>query len=59
MSPSDTPVPGMVTDPAQIARFAAERDEDARRERWLLVGQVVMLLIVIVVVAVLVSVQRA
>jgi hypothetical protein len=49
----------MVTDPAEVARFAAERDEDARRERWLLVGQAAMLLIVIVVVAMLVAVQRA
>ena len=59
MSPADPLVPGMVTDPAEVARFAAERDEDARRERWLLVGQTAMLLIVIAVVAVLVAVQRA
>lgn len=59
MSASDAPMPGMVSDPAEVARFAAERDEDARRERWLLVGQTVMLLVVVVVVAVLVAVQRS
>ena len=58
MSHAEAPVPGLVTDPAEVARFAAERDEDARRERWLLVGQTAMLLIVIVVVAVLVTIQR-
>ncbi|MET0773850.1 MAG: hypothetical protein ABWZ82_12250 [Candidatus Limnocylindrales bacterium] len=59
MSTADTPVPGLVTDPAEVARFAAERDEDSRRERRLFVGQAVMLLAVLVVVAVLVAVQRA
>jgi hypothetical protein len=53
------PVPGMVTDPAEVARFATERDEDGRRERWLLVGQALMLLIVMGVVALLLAVQRA
>jgi hypothetical protein len=59
MSPGDTPVPGMVTDAVELARFAAERDEDARRERRLFVGQTAMLLIVVVVTALLLAVQRA
>jgi hypothetical protein len=53
----DAPAPGMVTDQVEVARFAAERDQDARGERWLIVGQAAMLLIVIVVTALLLAVQ--
>jgi hypothetical protein len=49
----------MVTDQVEVARFAAERDEDARGERWLFVGQAAMLLIVIVVTGLLLAVQGA
>jgi hypothetical protein len=49
----------MVADAVEVARFAAERAEDARRERWLLVGQTVMLLIVVAMVALLLAVQRS
>ena len=59
MTQHDAPVPGIVTDPVEVARFAAERTEDARRERWLLVGQTVMLLIVLGVVVLLVTLQRS
>ena len=59
MSDADRLVPGMVTDPAEVARFATERDEDARRERWLFAGQTAMLLVVLIVVTVLVAVQRS
>lgn len=58
MSSESSAVPGMVTDPVEVARFAAERDDDLRHERWLLVGQVLMLLIVLGVVTLLVSLQR-
>jgi hypothetical protein len=59
MTSVEAPMPGMVTDAAEVARFAAERDEDARRERWLLAGQTAMLLIVAMVVAVLMVVHRS
>ena len=59
MSHIDPPVPGLVTDPAEVARFATERDEDARRECWLFVGQAAMLFVVLVVVALLVAIQRS
>jgi hypothetical protein len=49
----------MVIDAAEVTRFAAERDADAARERWLFVGQTVMLLLVVLVIAVLVAIQRA
>ncbi len=58
MSSEIIPVPGMVTVPVEVARFATERDEDLRHERWLLVGQGLMLLIVLGVVTLLVSLQR-
>jgi hypothetical protein len=58
MSLEAGPVPGMVADPAEVARFAAERDEDLRRERWLLQGQSVVLVAVLGVVALLVLLQR-
>ena len=58
MSADGTPVPGLVRDPAELARFAAERDEDLRHERWLLAGQGVVLLVVLGVVALLVLLQR-
>lgn len=50
---------GAVIDVAEVARFVAERDEDAARERWLLIAQTAMLLIVAFVVTVLVAFQRA
>jgi hypothetical protein len=59
MSRTDPPVPGLITEGLEATRFAAERDEDARRERWLLVGQVAMLVLVVVVVGVFVAVRQA
>ncbi len=59
MSTPDAPMAGTVIDPVEVARFAAELDEDVRREGWLFLGQTTMLLVVIVVVGVLVVVQRA
>lgn len=52
------PLAGMVLDAAEVARFAAERDQDAAQERGLAIGQVVLLLVVLGVVALLVAVQR-
>ena len=59
MSAGEPAMPGMVTDPVEVARFATERDEDARRECWLFVGQAAMLFVVLVVVALLVAIQRS
>jgi hypothetical protein len=40
-------IPGMVSDPEEVARFAAERDQDIASERRLFLGQAVVLLVIV------------
>jgi hypothetical protein len=42
-------VPGMVDDPDEVARFAAERDEDTAAERRLSLGQGIVLLVMVLI----------
>jgi hypothetical protein len=51
-------LPGMVTDPDEVARFAVERDQDIAAEHRLLLGQMVVLVGVIVVAIALASLGR-
>ncbi|MFN8520644.1 MAG: hypothetical protein U0667_14915 [Chloroflexota bacterium] len=49
---------GLTLDVAEVARFVAERDEDASRERWLVIGQGLALMAVLALVALMVAFQR-
>lgn len=49
---------GITLDVAEAARFVAERDQDASRERWLVIGQGLALMVVLALVALMVAVQR-
>lgn len=49
---------GAMADVAETVRFVAERDQDAARERWLVTGQLAMLLLVLALVSVMVAIQR-
>lgn len=50
--------PAFPVDVAEVARFVAERDADVAHERWLIIGQLVMLLLVLGVIGALVAIQR-
>jgi hypothetical protein len=48
----------MVVSTAELARFVAERDQDATHERWLVIGQLAMLVLVLALVTLMVAIQR-
>lgn len=48
----------LAVDVAEVTRFVTERDADVAHERWLVVGQLVMLLLVLGVIGAMVAIQR-